>query len=94
MFIDILKTTLKILNLIWIKTKLNDELYIPQKIMKGILLKMTFYLQNLHFYQNLQTDTSEPFSTVYNGIICNHLFWHETAHIKQNPILQNLKKTL
>lgn len=62
--------------------------------MKYVVLKITFHLQNLHFYQNLQTDASEPFSTVYNGIIHSHLFWHETAEIKQNPVVQNFKNTL
>lgn len=62
--------------------------------MKYAVLKNTFYLQNLHFYQNFLTDTAEPLSTVYNGIIRSHLFWHETAQIKQNPIVHNFKKTL
>ena len=62
--------------------------------MQDVVLKMTSHLQNLHFYQNLQTDTSEQFSTVCNGIICSHLFWHGTAHIKQNPTVHNFKKTL
>lgn len=62
--------------------------------MKEVASKITFHLQNLNFYQNLQTDTSEPFSSVYNGIICIHSFWHETVYIKENPIVQHFENTV
>lgn len=56
---------------------------IPKNNHELCCTKLTFHLQNLQFYQNLQTDASESFSTTYNGIIHNLLFWHETLQIKQ-----------
>lgn len=67
--------------------------YIPKTIMNYVVVKITFHLQNLQFYQNLRTDTSESFSTIYNVMIHNLMFWHETRQIRQNPIVQNFKKT-
>lgn len=61
-------------------------MYIPKTIINYVVLNITFHLQNLQFYQNHQTVTSESFSTLYNEIY-SLLFWHEAAQIKQNPIV-------